>query len=174
MRKDERGYVIVETMGTFILFVFLMVSILSLVNIAALRAKVHHAITQAAQTLSVYSYVLETDIAGAPADIDDFSAELIALLLNDPESAARPLVGRYLHAGDTDGDGYLKRMNVEGGLNGLDFDGFVYSGGDITITISYKVAYSFGALPLPFPALSVTQSVKTRSWANGKGERYIP
>jgi len=161
-------------MGTFILFVFLSVSILGLVNIAALKARVHYAIAQAAETLSVYSYVLETDIAGAPAGADGFAAELIELLLNDADGAARSLVERYLDAGIEDGDVYLKKMNVEGGLNGLDFNSPVYYGGDITITISYKVAYSFGALPLPFPALRVTQSVKTRSWANGKGERYIP
>jgi len=168
MHRGEGGYIIVETMGTFILFVFLTVSILSLVNIAALRAKMHHAITQAAATLSVYSYVLEADIAGAPEGIDDFSSELISALLYDADSAVKPLVERYID------DIYLKNMNVCGGLSGLDFDSPVYSGGDITITVSYKVAYSFGALPLPFPAMSVTQSVKTRSWANGKGERYKP
>lgn len=59
MRKDENGYIVVETIGAFILFVLLITSILSLVNIVALQARVHYAITQAAQTLSMYSYTLE-------------------------------------------------------------------------------------------------------------------
>ena len=56
---DEGGYVVVETVGTFIPFVLLVVSILSLVNIVTLQARVHNALTQTANTLSMYSYVLK-------------------------------------------------------------------------------------------------------------------
>ena len=59
MRKDENGYIVVETIGAFMLFVFLVASILALVGIVALQARVHHAITQTAQTLSMYSYIFE-------------------------------------------------------------------------------------------------------------------
>ena len=58
MRKDENGYIVVETVGTFIPFLLLVISILSLVNIVTLQARVHNALTQAANTLSMYSYVL--------------------------------------------------------------------------------------------------------------------
>ena len=57
--KDERGYIVVETVGVFTLFVFLIASILALVGIVALQARVHSAITQTAQTLSMYSYIFE-------------------------------------------------------------------------------------------------------------------
>jgi hypothetical protein len=60
MRKDDGGYIVVETVGTFIPFVLLVVSILSLVNIVALQARVHFALTQAANTLSMYCYVLNS------------------------------------------------------------------------------------------------------------------
>jgi len=59
MKKDENGYIVVETVGVFIPFVLLVVSILSLVNIVTLQARVHNALTQAASTLSMYSYVLK-------------------------------------------------------------------------------------------------------------------
>ena len=59
MVKDENGYIVVETVGTFIPFVLLIISILSLVNIVALQARIHYALTQAANTLSMYSYALE-------------------------------------------------------------------------------------------------------------------
>jgi len=59
MRKDEGGYIVVETVGAFTLFVFLIASILALVGIVALQARVHYAITQTAQTLSMYSYIYE-------------------------------------------------------------------------------------------------------------------
>ena len=58
MKEDENGYIVVETVGTFIPFLLLVISILSLVNIVTLQARVHNALTQAASTLSMYSYVL--------------------------------------------------------------------------------------------------------------------
>ena len=57
--RDEDGYIVVETVGVFTLFVFFMASILALVGIVALQSRVHYAITQAAQTLSMYTYVYE-------------------------------------------------------------------------------------------------------------------
>lgn len=59
MKRDERGYIVVETITAFTLFVFLMASILSLINIVTVQARVHYAITQAAETVSMYSYTLE-------------------------------------------------------------------------------------------------------------------
>jgi len=56
--KNKNGYIVVETVGTFIPFTLLVISILSLVNIITLQARIHNALTQAANTLSMYSYVL--------------------------------------------------------------------------------------------------------------------
>lgn len=67
MRQDEKGYIVVETITSFLLLVLLMVSILSLVNIVALQARIHYAITQAAQSISMYSYALE--VTGMPEHI---------------------------------------------------------------------------------------------------------
>ena len=58
-RGDDNGYIVVETIGTFVPFVLLVISILSLVNIVTVQARVHYAMTQAANTLSMYSYTLE-------------------------------------------------------------------------------------------------------------------
>ena len=59
MKRDQGGYIVVETIACFTLFVFLMMSILSLINIVTVQARVHYAITQAAETLSMYSYTLD-------------------------------------------------------------------------------------------------------------------
>ncbi len=59
MAKDERGYIVVETIVAFMLFVFLNLSILSLINIVVVQSRVHYALTQAAETMSIYSYTLE-------------------------------------------------------------------------------------------------------------------
>ena len=58
MRKDSRGTILVEFVGSFLLFVLLIMSVLSLVNIVTVQARVHYALTQTANTLSVYSYLL--------------------------------------------------------------------------------------------------------------------
>jgi len=58
LKEDDYGYIVVETVGTFIPFLLLVISILSLVNIVTMQARVHYALTQAANTLSMYSYTL--------------------------------------------------------------------------------------------------------------------
>ncbi len=67
MLKDEKGYIVVETIGSFIPFILVMVSILSLVNLVTVQARVHNAITQAANTLSMYSYTLQ--VTGVASDL---------------------------------------------------------------------------------------------------------
>ena len=67
MSKDENGYIVLETIGTFIPFVFLILSILTLVNIVTLQARVHYALTQAAETISIYCYTLE--VTGVAQDL---------------------------------------------------------------------------------------------------------
>jgi len=83
MQKDEKGYIVVETVCSFIPFVLLVISILSLVNIVTLQARVHNALTQAAKTLSVYSYLLE--VTGVANDLTalDNKASNVARGAND-------------------------------------------------------------------------------------------
>lgn len=65
--KKKDGYIVVETTVTFMLFTLLVVSILSLINIVIVQARVHYALTQTANELSMYSYVL--DALGLSEDI---------------------------------------------------------------------------------------------------------
>ena len=71
MHRDENGYIVVETVGAFIPFLLLVISILSLVNLVAVQARIHFAMTQAANTISMYSYVLELlDVANDLTTLD--------------------------------------------------------------------------------------------------------
>jgi len=67
MLKNEQGHIVVETVGTFIPFTLLVISILSLVNIVTMQARVHNALTQTANAISMYSYVLK--ITGVADDL---------------------------------------------------------------------------------------------------------
>lgn len=254
MRRDERGYIVVETIVAFTLFVFLMASILSLINIVTVQARVHYALTQAAETVSMYSYALDAmgvsdhlmassgrsdktegevnkfitnvnsvvdsletlNMSGIEASGEALAQQgnnLAQRLENDPrdvlqnvmnyglqkagsyafDELMRPLVGWYLTNGELSGDAFLKAFRVEGGLDGLSFapgslpgwngeehrvitsydsTRLLTSEGDIRIVVSYKIDYSFGALPLPFKDLKVTQEVVTKAWLGGQGEGY--
>jgi len=91
--KREDGYIVVETVGTFIPFLLLVISILSLVNIVTLQARVHNALTQTANTLSVYSYVLKA--TGASDGLKSMSGRAAATgdninaVMNGIESLSR-------------------------------------------------------------------------------------
>jgi len=75
--KDEKGYIVVETIGSFMLFTLLMISILSLINIVTIQTRVHYALTQTANELSMYSYVL--DALGLSDEIKALHKTSIAL-----------------------------------------------------------------------------------------------
>ena len=78
MRKDENGHITVEVIGAFLPFVFLVVSILALVNIVTVQARVHYAMTQTANTLSMYSYVLHVTGAAEKLQIIDYRASQVS------------------------------------------------------------------------------------------------
>ncbi len=252
MKKDENGYIVVETIGTFTLFIFLMVSILSLINIVAIQARVHYAMTQTAETVSMYAYALEKmgmadplmGIAGSAdktqGEIDTFKTNLNGVLNSldsltkaknldgaytagksayesgkniydqgkaisqrDPkellkdflnygidqiaskgfELLLQELMDRYLAEGGRSGDQVLRSFNVIDGKRGLDFAAFntfdlnalgntnsqlLTKDGDVRIVVTYKIDYTFGALPLPFTELTVKQEVITKAWLGGK------
>lgn len=73
MAKDEKGYIVLETISAFLLFTLLIIAILSLISIVTIQARIHSAITQACETVSMYSYVL--DLTGAASHIQNNSAK---------------------------------------------------------------------------------------------------
>ncbi len=80
MIKDEKGYIVIEAIGAFLPFVFLIISILSLVNIVALQSRIHYAMTETANAISIYAYTLEvtgvaSEIVGISERGDKFAAK---------------------------------------------------------------------------------------------------
>lgn len=59
MRKDEKGYIVVETLIAFTLYLLAILSILSLVNISVVQSRVHYAVTEACESVAMYSYVFQ-------------------------------------------------------------------------------------------------------------------
>lgn len=111
MRKDQNGYIVLETLISFTLYFLFIISILSLVNIVTLQARIHYAMTQAAQTVSMYSYVLyltggaeiaanaDTGAGKVTGQIADFQTNINGLLdglgsidIDSMESSADELI----------------------------------------------------------------------------------
>jgi len=198
IRKDEKGHIAVETLGAFIPFLLVMISILSLVQLVATQARVHNALTQSALTISMYSYTMVLYDEGADQGVLDIlangllslsrergprtppfsspSAAANQLRNTNPDTIVRSLVGRFLENDGISGHQHLLDLNVVSGLNGLDFTGsqLLDSNGDVKLTVTYKVAYTFGNIPMPLPNpyLEVTQTVKTKAWLGGSMEGY--
>ena len=53
----EGGYVVIETLFSFTMLIMVMTVIISLINIVAIQSRIHYAITQTAQEISMYAYV---------------------------------------------------------------------------------------------------------------------
>lgn len=73
MTKDENGYIVLETISAFLLFTLLIIAILSIISIVTVQARIHYALTQTCETVSMYSYVL--DLTGAASHIQNNSAK---------------------------------------------------------------------------------------------------
>jgi hypothetical protein len=118
MRNNEQGTILIEFVGSFLLFVLLILSILSLVNITTMQARMHYALTQTANTLSMYGYVL--NVIG----VDDF-------MMKSNEVAENVRQG----ANDVIGD----INDVLDNVNNLDIPGVVNSAGTATSNIGGQI-----------------------------------
>jgi len=202
MQDDERGYIVVETVGAFIPFVLVIVSILSLVNIITLQSRIHHALTQTALTMSMYCYVLEVldladDMALLDAKADEFSKSLRSVNdgINSLSGSSDGIFQGLLDFGLNElrkgavselaaplimtylANGDISAHEYLKRVRVADFSltdcVLIDKNGNVKLTADYEVEYTFGALRLPFtPTLRITQSVVTKAWLGGSGEGY--
>jgi len=114
MRENENGYIVVETVGTFIPFVLLVISILSLVNIVTLQARVHNALTQATNTLSMYSYVLKATGVADGLMATDAKASGIRENINSVLTGIESLSKGFGHNGNTGNRAWSRAEEIAG------------------------------------------------------------
>lgn len=108
MGKDQRGYIVVETIGAFLLFVFLNISILSLINIVVVQSRVHYALTQSAQTLSMYTYALEATGVAKHIVASSDRADKVAQSSDEMVANVNKLIAALE---DWDADGFTNAAN---------------------------------------------------------------
>jgi len=221
--RDERGTILIEFIGSFLLFFLLMMSILSLINIVTAQARVHYALTETANTLSMYGYAYSIadrwlgDTKDTLKDINDTmdfiskfrsgfapwknsapasSLQAVTGFLGDSDvtkTAMRHIIDELilynLSAGGQSGEDYLRSVRITKlnltSLSGADdyssagghhipvgnsASRFPDAQGNIKLTVTYVIDYSFMGLPIPFnPQLKITQSVMTKIWYQNEG-----
>jgi hypothetical protein len=104
MRKNDKGSMVVETSFSFVIYVLLILSILGIINVITVQARVHYAMTQTANTVAMYSYIL--DVLG-----------LADIMVENEEQAEQ-----FREEARTTRDNINDVLN---GIMALDIDGFV-------------------------------------------------
>lgn len=117
-KSDEGGYIVVETIGAFVPFVLLVISILSLVNIVTVQGRVHYALTQTANAISMYSYAL--DVTGTAYHIikNDANAAAVGTDVDAVVGDVNQVLDgiQSLQSGGAVGQAV---QNMAGGVNGI-------------------------------------------------------
>jgi len=77
----KRGSMTLEAITVFLLYFFMIISILTLVNVVTLQARIQYALTQTAITVSMYAYLLhvtglDTRLIQIAEDNDSFEANI--------------------------------------------------------------------------------------------------
>jgi len=202
VKDDQNGYIVVETVGTFIPFVLVVVSVLSLVNIVTMQSRIHNALTQTALTLSMYCYVLEVmglidDLSTLDEKANAFTVSISSVqeginsLTGDTESMLQGLLNFGINELRSNLMAELIHPLLMSYMDNGDMSGDEYlksvrvvnfylsdcliidKNKNVKLTANYEVEYTFGALRLPFtPTLRITQTVVTKAWLGGSGEGY--
>ena len=181
IRKDERGYIALETIGSFVPLFLLISSILLLVDVAATQARVHYALTQTAEEMSIYSYLAEkgtdeqlfageffTVVNGLISLGQSGSAEANGAMsrklsaANDFESCAEMIFDMYVRKGHSD-------ILIYNGFDGITLNA-LWDGGEITLTCVYQIDFRFFGIVMPFGFLEITQTAATKAWSEGNGK----
>jgi len=200
MNRDERGYIVVETVGAFLPFVLLMLFIVTLVNVAAMEAKVHYALTQTAKEISIQSYMQVaaenertrtvdkmqgtvgflngiqryTNLFSRLFGIEPISQRELSAIFAISEgwqtNEIELIFARYMWYDSNSHDQY----GLVGGVSAFDFSkskvDFVE--GVVDLVVEYSIDYTFLGILEQSSALSVTQSAVTKMWDGGNGKGY--
>ena len=190
LKKDDRGYIVVETLGAFLPFVLLLLFIVMLVNVAALQAKVHFALTQTAKEISIQSYMggaAESERERTVSALQNFIRYMNSVLPVDempPEELSAifrstdnwqmdeiiVVFERYMWRGDET----IETQGLIGGIDAFDFSKSKvdFENGIVELVVEYSVDYTFMGILQPPSALKVKQSAVTKMWRNGNGRGY--
>jgi len=196
VRNNEDGYIVVETLGTFVPFALMLLGIVMLINVVTMQAKVHYALSQTATEISILSYLdhkAEGTRAKTVDKFEDFVEFLnyFARIFPNANSIARGDLNAYFNFTAADGvmaegnllkiferymwseDDQFNKLGLIGGFDGFDFgQSRIEDDGSLVLVVQYDIDYTFTGLLRPITALHVTQTAATKLWRDGNGRGY--
>ena len=182
MKKDEKGYIVVETVGIFIPFTLLLLAVVMLINVVTLQSKVQHALTNTAKTISIMTY-LTTKPENAVSGLSNFTSSF-----NNIFSVSNTLeydqINWLKHVHEWKIEDFEEIFNyfmwvkedanslqgLIGGYGAFDFQFSKVTDESVILTVEYKIDYTFMGIIQPIAAMKVTQTAATGAWKNGDGK----
>lgn len=166
----------VETIGSFLLFVLLNCSILTLINVVVVQTRMHYALTQAAQAVSMYSYVLDRvgaaehlqNMAGkaerTETEINEFKTNLNGVIDGINQLASGNFTGAGLDELGSHGDALLTQVGE--GVDALASDPKAMLQYMVSYGLQQGVNWGFG---------QVAEALVCRYLSNGSrtGEQFL-
>lgn len=190
-RDEQDGVIALEACISLTLFLFVMLTLYSLLRMFTVQSMISHAAQEACQSIALEGYGNSTMETGTLQNIPnalvtlitggfntkfnespDFSFRNFLDLKNNAEavvnaaaeSTARTRFAAYLGGGETQADELLKNYGVVNGLQGISFTGTSKSGTDMTIQVEYRVRLIFYLEAFHFGEFKSTQKVCCRLW----------
>ena len=178
MKKDEQGYIVVEVLILFIPFILAMMSITMLITVVAMQSRVHYALTQTANEISILSYLdhnASSVTDRSPGNFDsamDFIDSIATLF--PLGSIDRSMLLAYFNFEESFNEDFIRgifenyladdfRVRMD---NEFSFENSVLDGDRLILRVDYGITFTFGPL-MPGPTLYVRQTAATRLWRHG-------
>ncbi len=174
-KKREEGLLSLEASISLTIFIFLMLFMYSFFVFFEARNAMAHTLLATAQSLSLDAY--EKGKAIDDENIISLVKQLYYVVVSEDSSfvSAGELTGdnvesqvkerfiAYLADGDVaKANKILKRYNIDGGVDGLDFSESTYEGDKLKIVLKYKIEYEFQVFALD--GHEMKQSVCSKTW----------
>lgn len=162
-RKKEitqKGVITLEACISVLSFMMLMLLFAGFFRMFMAQNLTAHAVLETAQSLSLDAYSAEKIGSGNWGSVGELINNLFDYINNDDfssyqdwysddaDAAVKDIVRTrfiaYLSGGDkTAADMLLKRLNVENGVDGIDFSGTCVKDGVLYVTLRYQLKYDF-------------------------------
>lgn len=192
-RKSQNGAIAIEASIALTLFIFFMLALYSFITVFEAQGKVSSALFRCMQSLSLDSLMIEKNYVNFTDPDNDSILKLLTsyglknsiqnkMYVSDnkdafaesnakdnPELASlvKDRFTAYLTSeGTVDAaDNLLNMLNVDGGLDGLDFsESKIDSNGILTINVKYKVNYIFDVPTVNIEPMEFNQGSAIKLW----------
>lgn len=177
--KTQKGIITLEACISVLFFLMLMLLLAGLFRMFMAQNLIAHATLETVQSLSLDAYSAKKIGSGNWGSVGELINNLFDLTNNDdfssykdwysapPDLPVKEVVKTrfiaYISGGDkTKADDLLRRLNIEDGIEGIDFSDSVVKEGVLYVVLKYRLEYDFKIGGLG--EIEVTQKACAKIW----------